>query len=95
VDAELSDVSRFGLKLILDKEMPPDARLRLSLKQTANQFHVILPVTVRWSRLEDDGRWGIGCIFDREMSWELMGELFLNGILSIDTVSSDVSAPQT
>lgn len=95
LDAELADVSRFGLKLILDTEMPADARLRLCLEQAANQFHVVLPVTVRWSRLEDDGRWGVGCLFDRELSWELMGELFLNGILSVDTVTSDVAAPRS
>jgi hypothetical protein len=94
LEAELSDVSRFGLKLILDTEMPQDARLQLSLEHTANDFHVVLPVTVRWSHLEDGGRWGVGCIFDREMSWELMGELFLNGILSIDTVARDVSVPR-
>lgn len=86
--AELADVSRQGLKLILDANMPNDARIRLCLEQPANRFSVTLPVTVRWSRLEDDGRWGVGCVFDRELSWELMGELFLNGILSVDTMSA-------
>jgi hypothetical protein len=86
--AELADVSRQGLKLILDTRMPEDARMRLCLEQPTNRFSVTLPLTVRWSRLEDDGRWGVGCVFDRELSWELMGELFLNGILSAKSMST-------
>lgn len=86
--AELADVSRNGLKLLLDCEIPHDTRLQLCLEQLANRFSVTLPVTVRWSHLEDDGRWGIGCIFDHELTWELMGELFLNGILSVDKVAT-------
>ena len=85
-EAELADVSRQGLKLVLGAELPEQARAQLCLAQPANDFSVTLPVTVRWSRLQDDGRWSAGCIFDRELSWELMGELFLNGILSAETM---------
>jgi hypothetical protein len=85
-DAELTDVSRQGLKLLLDANLPQDARVCLCLEQPANQFSVTLACTVRWSRLQDDGRWGAGCIFDQELSWELMGELFLHGILSADSL---------
>jgi hypothetical protein len=86
-DAELADVSRQGLKLILAARLPEDSRAELCLEQPANQFRVALPVTVRWARVMDDGRWSAGCIFDQELSWELMGELFLNGILSAETMS--------
>ena len=88
LEADLSDVSRQGLKLVVDRHIPPDSRIRLCLEQKANRFSVTLPVTVCRSRLEDDGRWGIGGIFDRELSWELMGELFLNGILSAEAMKS-------
>jgi hypothetical protein len=87
--ADLGDVSRLGLKLILDSHIPADTQLQLHLEQPATQFQVTLSITVRWSRIQDNGRWAAGCIFDRELSWELMGELFLNGILSADEIPDD------
>lgn len=89
LEADLGDVSRLGLRLILDSSLPEDARIRLRLEQPANRFSATLPVTVRWSRLGDDGRWAVGCVFDQELSWELMGELFLNGILCTEEIPSD------
>jgi hypothetical protein len=89
VSAELGDVSRQGLKLIVDGQFPEGVQIRLHLEQPSTHFHVTLPGTVRWSHLQDDGRWAAGCLFDQELSWELMGELFLNGILSADEIPDD------
>jgi hypothetical protein len=93
-DVDLTDVSRQGLKLLIDTKLPEDSAIHLCLEQPANQFSITLACTVRWCRLQDDGRWGAGCIFDQELSWELMGELFLNGILSADSVLPGHCPPQ-
>lgn len=89
LDVELVDLSRQGLKLHLDAKLPVDARLKLKIVQPANQFTLNVPVTVRWSRQDESGRWSAGCLFDQELSWEAMGELFLNGILCTDEIPHD------
>lgn len=86
MSAELADLSRLGLKLIVNSQLAADDRLRLRVTQPANHFQLELPITVRWCRPEDNGRWGVGCVFDCELSWETMGELFLNGILCMDEI---------
>lgn len=87
--ADLGDVSRHGLRLVLDAEIPGESRLRVRLKQPTNAFELVLTMTVRWACLQDDGRWTAGCEFDQQLSWETMGEMFLNGILSAEELPSD------
>lgn len=89
LEADLVDLSRQGLKLVLDAKLPAEARLKLKLVQPANRFTLNIPVTVRWSRQENSERWAAGCIFDQELSWEVMGEMFLNGILCTDEIPHD------
>ena len=49
----------------------------------AERLKVALPATVRWQQLGDDGTWAIGCAVTEPVGYEVMGELFLSGILDM------------
>lgn len=89
VPAELADLSRLGLKLVVNTAVAADDRLQLRLTQPASRFQLELAITVRWCRPEGDGKWSVGCVFDQELSWETMGELFLNGILCTEEIPAN------
>ena len=87
-EGQLVDLSRHGLKLITDGEIPVDGMVRVQAELPIGAVQVSPAATIRWSRLEDDGRWAAGLVFEQELSWEVMGEMFLNGILSVQASSS-------
>ena len=66
-----------------------DARARVLREQAmantmaGDAVDVTLPGTVRWLRACGPEQWTTGCLFDQAVSYELMGELFLSGILEM------------
>lgn len=87
-EGHLVDLSRHGLKLVTDGEISLESPVRVQAELPTGPVQVSPAATIRWSRLEDDGRWAAGLVFDRELSWEVMGEMFLNGILSIQATAA-------
>ena len=83
VEGQLSDLSRHGMKLVTHDEVPADSTVAVHAELPTGRIQIAKAATIRWSRLQDDGQWSAGLIFNQELSWELMGEMFLSGVLSI------------
>jgi hypothetical protein len=84
-NAELVDLSRQGLQLKLDAPLDPEESVVVRIQHTANRLDLKLTGHTRWQRACEDGRWAVGCLFDEPLGYEILGELFLSGILSMDT----------
>ncbi len=84
VPGQLVDFSRSGLQVQIDAEVDDDEAVTVRLHDPDSQFELLLSGTIRWQRPAGDGLYSVGCEFDEEVPWELLGELFLNGILSMD-----------
>ena len=87
-DAQLSDLSRHGMKVICGGELPTESTVVVQADLPTGRIQVAPSATIRWSRLQDDGQWTAGLIFHRELSWEVMGEMFLSGVLSVQANTS-------
>src|SRR5262245_15633624 len=86
--AQLGDLSRQGLKLVTAQEVANDETIQVELVLPGRLLVLSKSATVRWGKYQDDGQWAIGLQFEQELAWEVMGELFLNGVLSYDVVPS-------
>jgi len=82
VEAQLVDFSREGAKFELSGPVVPDESLLVRIQDKANSLDITLPAVVRWQRAEGPGKWAMGCLFDQEVPYEVVGELFLSGVLS-------------
>lgn len=78
---ELVDLSRQGARLLVADPPAQDEPLVFRLGVQHTGLDLALPGAVRWLTQQDDGRWLIGCEFTEELSLEMLGELFLCGIL--------------
>jgi hypothetical protein len=82
-DVALVDVSRLGLQVKLTDSLEPDEPLVVHIQHSQAKLDVALAGRVRWQRQCHDGHWAVGCVFDQAIDYEVMGELFLCGILSM------------
>ena len=55
--------------------------VRVRIHDEEAGLDICLAGTIRWQRRTPDNTWAVGCVFDKEIDYTLMGELFLNGIL--------------
>jgi hypothetical protein len=86
-DVQLVDFSRNGAKLELATPITPDSAVNLCLQSADKKLSVSLPGHVRWQRRLAEGHWLLGCLFENEVSYEVIGELFLSGVLEMDSPS--------
>jgi hypothetical protein len=87
-DVKLVDLSRQGVQLRLASPRKPGENLNIRIQCEESRLDATLRGTVRWQKTAGGERWAVGCIFEEELSYELMGELFLSGILQMDAESS-------
>ncbi|HJT34587.1 MAG TPA: PilZ domain-containing protein [Pirellulales bacterium] len=80
-EAQLVDLSRQGARLVLGAPPAENEPIVFRLSDKHTGIDLALPGAVRWLTKQDDGRWLIGCEFTEELSLEMLGELFLCGIL--------------
>jgi hypothetical protein len=88
IEGWLSDLSRHGMKLVTSEEIPNDTTVAVQADLPTGRIQIASSATIRWSRIQDDGQWSAGLVFHSELSWELMGEMFLSGVLSVQATSS-------
>ncbi|MGE3777140.1 MAG: PilZ domain-containing protein, partial [Pirellulaceae bacterium] len=84
----LADLSRQGLKAATEGELPTDELVRIEAELPDGRLLLSPRATVRWAKIQDNGQWTAGLQFDQELPWEVMGELFLSGVLSRDVTCS-------
>ena len=82
-DAALVDVSRLGLQVKLTESLEPDEPLVVHIQHSQVKLDVALAGRVRWQRQCHDGYWTVGFVFDQAIEYEVMGELFLCAVLSM------------
>jgi len=82
VEGALVDVSRHGFRVQIPAAVSPNDALHVCVRDTRSGMDLMLRGTVRWVQEEDDGTWSAGCLAIEPLSWETLGELFLNGILT-------------
>lgn len=83
-EAQLVDFSRMGAKFEVTAPLALDESFRVRIQQAAHAVDITLPAVVRWQRIEGDHGWMMGCLFEQEVPYEVVGELFLSGLLSTD-----------
>jgi len=88
VVAELLDFSRQGARLRTEDLLDDDEPLIICLRTAESGLDLTLPGAVRWRAQEASGRWSYGCEFTEEVPLEMLGELFLCGILSVRSPAS-------
>src|SRR5690242_5342380 len=81
--ALLGDLSRNGLKAFGPTDLSSGMTLQVHAEFPSGLIQFAKVATVRWSKSESDGQRSVGLEFDAELSWEVMGEMFLNNILSL------------
>lgn len=81
-EATLVDVSRLGLQVSLAAPLEADEPLAIHIRHSQAGLSVALAARARWQRQTPDGRWAVGCVFDRAIDPVVLGELFLCGVLS-------------
>ena len=84
VPGMLVDFSRSGLQVQIDARFDEGEEVTVRLHRPDSEFELLMSGKVRWQRTTSNGSHSVGCEFDEEVSWESLGELFLNGILSMD-----------
>lgn len=89
--ARLLDFSRQGAKLELPTSLVLAETVMLRLCPAQKQMEWEFPANVLWQRAVESGAWLVGCRFSVEVSFETLGELFLNGILSDKPSASPVA----
>ncbi|NIL96313.1 MAG: hypothetical protein GTO26_02960 [Planctomycetales bacterium] len=77
----LVDFSRKGMQILSPRPLQIGEKISGVLRATDGQLEVKLYGTVQWQRGAEGQQFAIGCQFDEEVDWEVMGELFLSGIL--------------
>jgi hypothetical protein len=80
---QLLDFSRGGCCLRWSVQLEKFESIVVQLCDDLNGLSLDLPATVRWVRC-DDGDYTAGCQFTEEVDYELLGELFLSGFLSME-----------
>ncbi|MEQ8786256.1 MAG: PilZ domain-containing protein [Pirellulaceae bacterium] len=82
VEAELVDLSRGGLQLVVPTPLSKGEHVQVRISCGENSFDNDVAATVRWLRRTEDGAaWHLGLRFKEELQFDLLGELFLNDAL--------------
>jgi hypothetical protein len=84
VQAELQNLSRNGYQVKTPIPLNAQETVKLHLRIEDSKIDLTLPGTIQWQRPAEDGTWLAGCHADCPMEWEILGELFLSGVLSTD-----------
>jgi hypothetical protein len=79
---QLIDFSRRGAKIELRTAIPPNCEVVLHIVHEALGLSIEIPGRVRWQRIDEFGRRHVGCHFDELVPYEVIGEMFLSGVLS-------------
>jgi hypothetical protein len=93
IEATLLDLSSTGAQLRVPVPLEVAEAITLHLRPEASQLPITRSGTVRWARRDDQGDWLVGCLLDRQLDWETLGELFLEGVLSTDRPAFPPAAP--
>ena len=83
VTAVLVDFSRQGLRLRSVERFAIGERLAIQVS-AGEDFTWPNEVTIRWRREEQAPESIYGGVFDEPVEWEVLGELLLRGVLSMD-----------
>lgn len=81
VQGSIVDLSRNGSKVELDAPISNQTHLRLQLKADALTGDVEIAANVCWCRPTDNDRWWIGCAFDEPLSFQILSQLALTGLI--------------
>ena len=81
--ARLVNLSRNGLQIAIREPLAPAELLVVHIEGERERLNVALSATVRWQQLGEDGTWAVGCAVTEPIGYEVMGELFLSGILDM------------
>lgn len=84
IEAKLLDLSSSGVRLRVAVPLEVGEPITFHIGKEASQFLLTRSGTVRWASRDERGDWMVGCLFDRRVDWETLGELFLESILSTD-----------
>ncbi len=82
IDGTMVNISRSGARLQLAQKVSEGERFLIQLTHVAPDIKLDLPATICWCKQTDASQYDIGCRFDREIGWEVMGELFLNNVIA-------------
>jgi hypothetical protein len=80
----LVDFSRGGCCLQWQIRLAKNEQVAIKLCDENSGLSLELSARVRWVRVDEAGTFTAGCQFDREVDYELLGELFLSGFLSTE-----------
>ena len=84
IEVDLIDFSRQGAQFRCAVPLAIDATICLRIITVESDLDVRIKGRVLWRRLASTDCWGIGCVFDQEVEWTALGELFLHDILAIN-----------
>jgi hypothetical protein len=93
ISAQLADLSRHGLKAVTVQDLPENLVIQIDIELPEGRMKLTDSARVCWSHHQNEDQWAVGLSFDHELSWELMGELFLSGVLSREVASRLRLAP--
>ena len=95
MEAELLDLSRSGVRLRVAADLKVQEPITLRLHDEPSGLRLTRSATVRWKRPEQGDLWLVGCLFDEHVEWEMLGELFLNEVLSTGRPSPPPASPSS
>ncbi len=77
----ISSISHGKVLLLTAAPVEPGDRLEACFLHPAGGIDITLQLEVHWRRDADDGLWYVGCHCDDPVSFEMLGELFLNHVV--------------
>jgi len=93
IDAKLLNLSSAGAGFRVTVLLEVGEAITFHLRREPSQLLLTRSGTVRWASRDEQGDWTVGCLFDRRVDWETLGELFLKGILSTNRPAFPAAAP--
>jgi hypothetical protein len=82
-EVRLVDLSRHGMQVRIAAPVATGEDVILHICDTNDRLDLALPGTARWQRASGEGVYSVGCLFDELVDYEVLGELFLRGILDM------------
>ena len=82
IEAELLDLSRSGVRLRVAADLKIQEPITVQLYDESSGLRLTRRAKVRWRRPEQGEITSVGCLFEEQVEWEMLGELFLNEVLS-------------
>jgi len=82
LESSLVNISRRGVRLHVPADLKEDDHLNLQIRQTNSDLNICRKAQVQWSAQIDEGINVVGCRLASDINWEVMGELFLNDMIS-------------